>query len=151
MKKNYLYLILAVIFLAIVIFLGLSFYFDVQNKKQLTERSKEFVQIWGNYQDEASTSYINSLKDYISVEIMSDYQNNAQTINYYYSEGYEPTKSILVEKTEPKIKKENKNYLVILTAQRELVDVKKFEQNITLRWQRIDGAYKIVEIIANDN
>lgn len=80
LNKKILITIITVIFLLVFVSVGLALYNAVETQHKVKSIATEFVGKWANYQNQYSTSYINSLKPYLTVDQVNKLTFSAQTV-----------------------------------------------------------------------
>lgn len=145
-KKRY--IIIAVI--VILAILGAAWYLgraaEQRTQKELVTKSKEFVKKWGNFKDESSDEYLSSIKPYISGQLYNDYQESTQELKGSKAEGVKGAESYFIIKTDPEIKKVDKTYETTVRGQRSYAGEEKYDQVVTLTWQKQDNDYVITDL-----
>lgn len=146
-------LVVSIIVLIILIGVGAFFYSlnEKKTKEAIVKDSIDLVTKWGNFKDESSDSYLNSIKPYLTDESYTDYADSAQELKDMNTDNkYEPTQSIFTIEGEPQVKKVKTGYEVTITGKRNYVSVKSFNQTVSIFWQKVGGNY-IVTNLYTDN
>lgn len=145
-KKRYIFIVIILIIVVIGIVWYLSRVSELRTQKELVTNSREFVKKWGNFKDESSDEYLNSIKPYLSNQLFNDYQDSAAELKESKIEGVKAAESYFIIKTDPETKKVDKTYEALVKGQRSYAGEKKYDQTVTLIWQKQDDKYVITDL-----
>jgi hypothetical protein len=138
-KKKIIFIIVLSIIAAALIIGGLYYYNYLREKKDielLKTKTTEFVNAWGNFKNEGSPEYLDSIKPYLTSDLYAEYQESAQELNGMASEEYLPTESTFKIKGDISVVKKDKNYEATVTGTRNYIDVRQYEETVTIIWEK---------------
>lgn len=148
-KKIYIIISLATTVLLMVI--GISVYINQRNISQINEDSKILVTKWANFKDQGSQQYLNSLKPYITDELMSQFSYDAEQLNSVVSNvDTKPASSKFIITGSPKTKRSKKSYVTEIRGSRQYSEEEKISENVTIVWLKVKGHYLANEIYSNN-
>lgn len=147
MKKNKKILIITIV---VVIILVLTYFLWPKPKQEqatIKKQTDEVVLKWGNFQDNSSDDYINSLKPYFSVELFNQYKSDAVT-QKAIAEKFGPAPEEKYEITSTKILgQRSDSYVVQINGVREFPQTsQKNDSKTIVTYKLIGGQWKITAI-----
>lgn len=140
-------ILLIILFGALTIFsIGWRIWSESQTKKDILERSSEFVLVWANYNDSATESYFKAIAPYTSATIVDEYRESSALLLEMRGDK-DPSHSNFTIIEGPTIKKDGKSYKTELTGSRKYsFQDEAFVQKVYMNWEKIDGKYLITKV-----
>lgn len=144
--KNKLILIGFAILLLIGSSIAYNMYVEWRIQQELRTKSIEFVIKWGNFKDETSDSYLNSIKSYLTAALFENYKESTDEIKKFSASYNLPNESRFEIGNDIIVNKDKEKYIISLTGRRTYVDVKEFDQTVFLTWEKNNKTYLISNI-----
>lgn len=119
-----------------------------QEEKQLETNTQEMTQKWGNFNDNTSNEYLDSLKPYMSDDLFSQYQDFAEAQSKFNDQaGKKLEQKYTINKTElvEHNFEDGESLVYKISATRE-IDGQQSASITYISYQKIDGEWKIIAI-----
>jgi len=141
----------------IIIFIGLfsaliifsifwRFWEETQTKKDIVNRSDQFVMAWANYNDSASEEYFQTIEPFTSEDIVNEYRESSEVLLEMRG-NKEPSKSSFKITQGSVIKKEGEIYKIELRGIRDYsFQEDDLEQTVYMTWEKINDKYLITKV-----